>query len=103
MRGLWKNIMVEVPSLRPLLDAGILIPGDYTSPARINFVRKSSLILTESVDAEHAYYLANEIIKNGYIKAILVDTDYAVLDGHHRVAALTLLGSKIIPVRWVHS
>lgn len=100
-RFVWRDISIELGRLAPLQSAGILIPGDYQSPAKITWNRIRTLKLTESVSVDHAAYLAHEIMTHRTFVTPIVDEDYVVLDGHHRIAAMTLLGAKIIPVRVV--
>lgn len=53
----------------------------------------------EAVNYEHLYRLLREIVQDGVLKKpILVDVNtLIILDGHHRHAALQILGAEYIP------
>lgn len=53
----------------------------------------------EAIDFQRLRELAKRIRKNGHLKnPIVVDrTSFVVLDGHHRLKALKILGCKRIP------
>jgi len=70
----------------------------------ITLIDVNKLKCHEQVVEIHVDEVMNQIISDGYLKrpVIAEDTNYIILDGHHRFMALKRMGVKKIPVFLVH-
>jgi len=58
----------------------------------------SSLRPHEETDKARQAEILREILRHGGVHPLVVSEDFVVLDGHHRLACLKLLGVEKIPV-----
>lgn len=66
---------------------------------RVEYIDVDMLKEHEEITHDHLNCLCDEIIKNRWVKPLLVDKDnYIILDGHHRFNALKKMGISKIPV-----
>jgi len=99
----WDDYEVIRPSLEPLREAGWLNPFDGYKTLGIKELKVSGLHMTEqhsftASGLQKVYGIAESIRENQKFKAIIVDQDGTILDGHHRFRAVRdVLKRKTIP------
>jgi hypothetical protein len=62
------------------------------------FLNIEDLVPHEAVNLDHLRYVLKEIKSRGIVKPIIVDkVKNLVIDGHHRIEVLKLMGLKVVP------
>jgi L-serine kinase (ADP) len=71
---------------------------------KITLIDVNKLKCHEQVVESHVEEVIDQIKTDGYLKrpVIAEDTNFVILDGHHRFTALKRIGAKKIPVYLVH-
>jgi ParB-like chromosome segregation protein Spo0J len=93
----------QMPTFSRRTSSQVIREADRGQRSRIRMVQISLLRGHERLDAQHLLHLKAEIKSDGILKrpiAVDVNTN-VVLDGHHRIGALRLLGCSRIPVLYV--
>jgi hypothetical protein len=74
-------------------------PGMMSNGYVIRLLPIDMLLPHEEHDHEHAVALSRAIAKDGYLSrpVVVEERTLTLLDGHHRLAALAMLGCRFVP------
>lgn len=97
------EITVTRSTFDDVAKSGLVSPGDIKKVDRPTWIPIEAITRSEEKSQKDKIYkIAHHISGKKVLKAIWIDEDNSIMDGHHRYEACKVLGFKKIPVQYVH-
>lgn len=97
------DISVTRSTFDDVAKSGLVSPGDIKKVDRPTWIPIEAITRSEEKSQKDKIYkIAHHISAKKVLKAIWIDKDNSIMDGHHRYEACKVLGFKKIPVQHVH-